>query len=637
MFQSSILESLMRRLRTLVIGATALTLAACGGSGGDGAAVGPGASLAACDPSNAATAAACGTLLIGLTDAEGDIASYTLDVMSLSLQRADGSAIETLPAMTRIDFASLTELSELVGASLLPPGVFVGGTIRVDYSNAEIFVEAAGDIVAADITDSSGAPLGIVELNIELATDQPLLIRRGRSTFLSIDFDLAASHTINTGVSPPTVAAEPFITAEVLPVEEKEMRVRGALVSVDASASSYEIRLRPWFARAGDHGAVTVHTTATTHFEIGADVYTGAEGLSALSQLAAGTLTAAFGTLDVDDRSFTAQVVLARDSVSGDAIDVVHGNIVARSGDLLTVKGAHALYRSAPARFRRTIFVQVGPDTTVLKVSDRTGAYSEGDLSVGQRIAAFGAFTTGADPSSDAVPVLDASEGRVRMEPTHVIGQITAIDPGQVTMNLRAIDRLNADLFDFTGTGMSPALDADPAAYEIATASLPLTVLEVDRVARIVGFVNAFGAAPPDFTARTVIGYGDIPTALGIGWVAPGTTAPFTSMNADGLVLDLANPEISERHHMLIGRELVDLFDLAATPLIGPAAARTLFSLHEPGHVELFTNFTDFIDAMLVRLNNAGTVRSFAAYGRYDDGTNAVAANKIIIFTQPSD
>ena len=106
------------------------------------------------------------------------------------------------------------------------------------------------------------------------------------------------------------------------------------------------------------------------------------------------------------------------------------------------------------------------------------------------------------------------------MEPTHLLGKVTTIVPGQVTVNLRAIDRLSADLFDFTGTGLSPALDADPTAYEIATGTLTLTGLATDRTARFVGFVAPFGAAPPDFAARTAIGYGEEEERFNRWWPA---------------------------------------------------------------------------------------------------------------------
>ena len=52
---------------------------------------------------------------------------------------------------TRIDFAQLTELSDLLAVATLAPGDIVGGTIRLDYGNAEVFVESGGQVVRANV------------------------------------------------------------------------------------------------------------------------------------------------------------------------------------------------------------------------------------------------------------------------------------------------------------------------------------------------------------------------------------------------------------------------------------------------------------------------------------------------------
>ncbi|HEU4620546.1 MAG TPA: metallophosphoesterase, partial [Gammaproteobacteria bacterium] len=149
---------------------------------------------------------------MSLTDAEGDFVSYTVDVLSLERERRDGSSVEMLPAATRIDFAKLTDLSELVSAAAVVPAEFVGGTLRIDYSNAEIDVEAGGQIVKARPVDAQGQPLGVTELEIRLADRDHFVITRGRAALLSVDFNLAASNDVDTGVTPPTVQVQPFVT-----------------------------------------------------------------------------------------------------------------------------------------------------------------------------------------------------------------------------------------------------------------------------------------------------------------------------------------------------------------------------------------------------------------------------------------
>ncbi len=190
------------------IGLAALSIAACSGSGGGtaGATAGQGPqppSSLSCDPANASTASECGVLLVGITDADGDIVSYSVDVLSLTLERADGSIIETLPSTTRIDFAQLTDVSELLSVQRVVPGEFTGGSIRLDFSEAEILVEIGGEIVAAEVVDESRNPMGIADFTIQLPDNDHLILRRGHKSFLSVDFDLAATHELDASTVPP--------------------------------------------------------------------------------------------------------------------------------------------------------------------------------------------------------------------------------------------------------------------------------------------------------------------------------------------------------------------------------------------------------------------------------------------------
>jgi len=621
------------------LAALAFLLSGCGGGSGAGVTT---ADTAFCDPADPTTFQDCGTVFVSLTDAEGDFVSYSVDILSLTLTRPGGGSVETLPNATRVDFAQLTELSEIVSAVTLAPGDFNGGTIRVDYGNAEVFVEAGGDIVQAEVVDAHGQPAGIVDLDIQLADRDQLVVTRGRTALLTVDFDLSVSNDVDTTVDPVRVTARPHIVAEVEPVDEKEIRLRGALRSVDLDAGTYSVRVRPWHHHIGDHGEVTVHTTNRTSFEIGDRMLEGQEGLEALASLEAGTLTVAFGTLNVQNREFTAQIVHAGPSVAGDDIDAVYGNVVARTGDRLIVRGAFAVRPDRIARFHRTVIVEVGPGTAVYKIAHRDRLLDEDAISVGQRIVAFGQFAdTDAEPvdavAPDVAPVLDATDGRVRLLVTHLHGTVISVMPGQVNMRLRGIDRLGIDHFDFTGTGMTPELNADPTNYEIATSTLSLDRLVTDKWAKVLGFVTPFGMAPPDFEGRTVIDHRDIPAALGVGWSSTGTAAPFLRMGPDGLVIDLGNPDIDQRHHMLLGRRVVDLFDLPASPVIAPAGEglRALYGISEPGHIELFKDFDDFLDELALRLGAGDAARSLAAYGIYDETTNTVTTNKVAVHMLP--
>jgi hypothetical protein len=583
----------------------------------------------------------CGTLMVGLTDADGDFVTYAVDVLSIKMQRANGAEVETLPQTTRVDFAQLTDLSDLLSVASLAPGDFVKGSIRLDYTNADIEVQKGADSVKATAVDSSGNPLGVTELEVRLDGKDHLVITKKRATFLAVDFNLAASNTVDLAQTTPVVTVQPFIVASVQPVDDKDLRVRGPLVSVDTTASAYVVDVRPWFLAAGNHGQVTVHTSATTSFEIDGTTSTGADGLKALAAEAAGTLTVAIGTLDTSTRDFTANAVLAGTSVPGEGLDSVQGNVVSRNGDTLTVKGAFAVHRDHSFDFPRTVLVTVGSGTNVREAgsADKLDASA---ISVGQNIVALGTLTEPSTNSGSSMPgsavtppapaTLDATSGRVRLQATELRGAVKSVVAGTLTLQLRSIDRLGISMFDFAGTGAATMSDADPANYEVQTGALSLANLSPGEAAKVIGFVSPFGSAPPDFVGTTVVDRADLPTTLGIGWGATGTTAPFVSMSGTGLVIDITNKSIGDRHFILSGMQKLDILMLQSGPTIVPTTDRGMYGLWEPGHIEVFEEFADFETKLAARLAAGDAITSMTAIGAYDAGGNVLTANGVSVF-----
>jgi len=115
-------------MTTFLMLAILATLAACGGGAESSNMV----TAAECDPSDPNTIAECGTLLVVLTDADGDFLNYTVDVLSLTLETADGRIVETLPRTTRINFTDYVDLAELVVAASIPPATYVSGIISIN-------------------------------------------------------------------------------------------------------------------------------------------------------------------------------------------------------------------------------------------------------------------------------------------------------------------------------------------------------------------------------------------------------------------------------------------------------------------------------------------------------------------------
>ena len=93
-------------------------LSACGGGVGTSAEPEPPV-VAACVPTDPSTAAECGTVIIGLTDADGDFLSYTVDVLSVTLEKANGAVVDVLPNATRIDFSQYVDLTEFISVTTI--------------------------------------------------------------------------------------------------------------------------------------------------------------------------------------------------------------------------------------------------------------------------------------------------------------------------------------------------------------------------------------------------------------------------------------------------------------------------------------------------------------------------------------
>lgn len=613
----------LTRWRAALLAAAAglLLLAGCSGGGDLGR---PDSTATGCSGSD------CGSLLIGLTDADGDFLSYLVDVVSLKLTRANGTVVETLPATTRIDFAQYVDITELLTAATVPNGEYLQATLRLDFSNADITVESNGAAVSAQPLAVDGSPLGVVDVNVMLDRRKRLVVAPGFASVFTLDFNLAASNMVDLTRTPAAVTVMPALLTSLEFDNDKDIRVRGPLVSVDPAAGTYELEVRPFNDKRVRLGRVTVRTSADTEFEVNGTMFSGSAGLEALAAAGTGTATVAFGTLSRgNERRFTAQSVRAGTSVPGAGIDTVIGSVIARSGNTLTLRGATLVRDSDGDRFvRGTISVNVGANTKVLESGARPAQAGDiSDISVGQLINAFGnASTQGEDVT------LDAANGRVRLFVTPVFGFVNQANPGAVSIKLDSIGGRPAAAFDFAGTGTTTAQDADPANYEIDTATLDVSRLAMNQPVKLLGFPTPFGAAPPDFAARSVIDFAALPATLSVNFGREGTTAPFTSIDGTGLVLNLMNSAIGARSFISIGPRIIDLRSLPAAPrIIAPSDGATSYVIVMRDQSASFEGFAYFTAELAQRLNGATATLSFHAFGRFDGYSNTFGARSIVV------
>ncbi len=593
------------RWRLWLLGALLLVsgfaLNACSGGGGSGG-----------------TSSDAGTVLIGLTDADGDFITYAVDVTALKLTRADGAVVDALPVKTRVDFAQYTDLTEFLNAATVPSGAYTRVDMTLDYTNADIRVASGDNALAVAPQDASGSPITTLTLQVTLDDHRPLFVRPGIPASLTLDFDLQATNTVDLNAA--TVTVSPVLLADVDPANPKPHRVRGPLVNVDQTADEFVVAIRPFHLLIGDFGRLTVKTDDATTFEIDRVSYQGAAGLAQLATKPRATATVAIGNFDPASHRFLATEVYAGSSVSFGTNDVVSGSVIKRSGNTLTVRGASLARANGSLSFNDDVTVTLDPGTRVTR--QLGGSATAGDISVGSRIRAFGTLTGS---------TLDTTNGLVRIVLSSVAGTVDQIDPSLVTVDLQTINGRPVSLYDFGGTGQAGA-DSNPAAYRIATGSLDLGALATSDPVRVRGFVVAYGqAVTHDYDARTLIDLSGVPAWLAIHW----TTAvanPFTSLTDQAMVTDIGGSAL----HAVFQRGVVtDLATLSASPTVLPSGADpSLYVIARDHTIRLYGSFADFSNALTAELAAAHPVLTVGARGSWDSNSVTVTGSFAVVQLQ---
>ena len=650
-----------QHLLTGLLVAAALALAGCGGSSmSPSTAVSPSTST-----KQTPCTSGCGTALVSLTDAPGDFVSYIVTVDSLTLTRTDGTVVQTVPTTSQVDFAQLVNLSEVLSAQQLPPGTYTSAQLTLDYSTADIVVStASGNVTVPGADLINGATNSPISAPITVTLSfgsAPLVITDGTVSNLALDFNLAASNTVDLTANPITVTVDPVLSASLAPASSKQIHVRGPLQSVSVGSSDYVVNVRPFADDQDDFGQFTVYTNASTTYLINGTSYTGSAGLSALQGLSMGTLTTAYGTWDTTANTFTASVVHAGTSVAGVSGDAVIGTVAARTADTLTVD--NALVYQPPSsssssgdtqsdddlHFTHQVTVTIGSGTSV-SAEGETGTFSPSDLSVGQRVRFTGTLSSNATGTS-----LDATSGTALMKPTRGTGLYIGPNSGAIAVNLQSLGGVDAGSLLFAGTGASSATDATASSYLVGIpSSFSTTVLAVGLPVEFTGFVTPFGTAqigtaPPDFAATTVVSYAQAHAALQANWTSPGTTTAFTALSSTQLVIGQPALASATTHTIRIGETMIDASTLSGGVTLIPATATSSSSSStstEPSDdggedlafaiahqssdsVDTFGTFSDFTSALNTDLSTA-SVLGIWANGLYSS-SGTITVNRVYV------
>jgi hypothetical protein len=581
-----------------------------------------------------------GTPVITLSDTSGDFAAYRVTIDSITLTNTNGAIATPLLTPESVDLAALTDLAELLEVPAAPSGTYQSATLTLDYTSASIWVNVNGQAVAATAVDSTGNPLTTITITITFDPSHPLVITQGVSTRLAVDIDLAASNSINTSTTPATVTVRPFPVMTPAPADATLTRARGLLVTVEGGSSDFIMNVRPLTDLASALGAVTVSTNAQTYFNINGIAYTGAAGLTAMASLPENTIIAAYGTLgDLSGITpgFHASSVYVGTSLESPVVQHIGGVVSARSGNTLTVHGATFLTfvagnLSYVATYANNATVIVGSATVVSEDGVAASGLTPAVISVGQQLDASG---LGSIDTAGNLTV-DATAGQVRLASTRIWGLLNSATAGSASLDVLSLGNFAPAAFNFAGTG-SGGQDANPSAYAVNTGSLDASATAAGTLLQLDGLVNAFGSAPPDFTATAITAGTATEQRLVVEWINGGATAPFISDSSAGLVVDLSSPNLGTVHYIRTGPATLDLKTLPASPLITTVGADQsnlqlaigLASLATG--VSVFNSISGFASALTSTFNGTNKIYRLVAVGQYNSGTNTFVASRISV------
>jgi hypothetical protein len=600
--------------------------------------------------------AACGgsaVVTLTATPSSDRFVTYRVGLASIRLQTSGKTGAVVLPAATMVDITKLFDLTEVVGAPSVAKGTYTGALITLDYSNAVIIYDDGSlDGIALTPLNAKGGALGQVSVQVTLDSSDPLLSAPKQVGLMALNLDLAASNVVN--LKDRTVTITPMLAASMLPIDAKQVRIRGPLLG--ANGTSFATGVTPFDSSVAGLGQLSITPSNTTTYEINGFVSTGRPGLTQLGALPAHTLTSAFGTLTASNAaaiptpatpatqpasaatvppstatsgvSFAASQVVVDSTVQGVGVDRVSGIVSARSGNTMAIEDATLVQNDGTNTFvPGTTIVNVGANTLVTFFGQGVAeAISPQQISVGSSIDVLGTVSN----TSTGGVLIDASAGHVRLDLTTASGLVTAQGAGNLVLNLTNLGGRATTAFDFDFAGSGATANQ----YAVATPSLDLTNAVVGAPVVVTGFANTFATPPPNFTASTLLDPTTIQAELVIDW-GGGTAAPFTTFDSSAITLDVHNTGIGPRHQIQIGSQIVDLAGLSSDPMIAPntTGSATLFSI---GHAASFTSesfntYNAFITQLQSELTGGTLATGMTAVGQYTVSTFAFTASSITL------
>lgn len=628
-----------------------------------------------------------GIAWVDVTDQPGDYVSYIVTIDSVTLTRTDGVVITAVGTPELVDLTQIHNIAELWSSGSIPDGAYTSATISMDYTSAYIAVMVNGRPQTATVLDAAtgkAATTYAVTVGFDphnLPEIQPTYASTS-AVLLNIDFDLAASGTVDLASTPATVHVRPFMSIAKQAADNKLIRVRGPLINSSTDVNTYTVYIRPFYDEANNLGNLTLFNQPNTVYTLNGKTYVGAPGLDSLSVLSAGTtITAGYTTFQTDYNAlngatagrFNLVYVVAGSTLEDEYTEGITGDVVARVGNTLTLQGATLVLNTADTFTYEEADTEVLLGAGTIVTADNNAnltAPTPASISVGDHITARGIYRVLTDGTVqiDSTGTSSTNTGSVRIQPTEIWGPLVSTAAGSLVMNAQTINGWPADVFDFTGNGSAAVT---PSAFSVDTGSITVPAGTVAGApVWVTGYTNTFGSAPPDFNAVAVnnensvqVAGGQVgggasttpgtrscgigsqvcdPAVLEVTW-AP-TTAPFASLSDAGF-------SISYQHAfsavVRIGPEIIDLptvtpairivpTTLAVTSTFAPrfsvgdpATASTTPTVTSTTLLQSYSVFADWVAKVDSSVTAAAPAEQLTASGIYDRATNTFTATTI--------
>ena len=639
-------------------------------------------------------------------------ASYVVTIDSITLTRSDNTVYTAVATPELVDLTQINNFAELWSSGAIPNGTYIAATITLDYTTAEIAIRKGDVAVPCTLgVATSGSGCGVLDAATKATpttyaltvvfdpANQPTITPTFASTsaaLMTVDIDLPGSGYIDTSTATPTVYVRPYMTIGHQPSDTKLIRVRGPLANSSVNVDTYTAFIRPFYDEANNLGQITLFNQPTTIYTLNGVSYLGNAGLNALSVLSAGsTMTAGFTTFQPDYNPlngayagrFNLQYVVAGSTLEDIYTNGISGDVIARDGDMLTLRGATLIFTTDDTFGYSTADCQVQLGAGTLVTADDNSVLKNltpSSIAVGDHITARGIYfaapagqTCGVALFGQAVYLNSTgttaqNTGSVRLQQVESFGTLVSSAAGSLVMDLTSIDYWPVAAYNFAGNGATTPV---PATFSVNTEglTLPADTAPGDPI-WLSGYASYFGEAPPDYlsfalnnelsvqTAGGSLG-GAVPTTPGSGgcgvgsqvcdpavlsvnWGA-GTTTPFTSINGQAFIIDLANTKIISAT-IQIGSETILMSSLPSSPPVVPttlANTETFAPRYSWGNpvtssatesqptsttnLKISSVFSDFASGAATSLSTTDPAVQLVARGIYDRATNTFTATAI--------